>query len=109
MDFKRIALFLVTNLAVVLVLSITASVLGVNRFLTSNGLNLGMLLIFAALMGFGGSFISLLMSKPMAKWSTGAQVIQQPSNELEHWLVSTVARQAQIAGIGMPEVAIYEG
>lgn len=109
MNLKRIALFLLTNLAVVLVLSVTASLLGVNKFLTANGLNLGMLLMFAMLMGFGGSFISLLMSKPMAKWSTGAQIIETPQSELEHWLVSTVARQAQIAGIGMPEVAIYEG
>lgn len=109
MNLKRIALFLLTNLAVVLVLSVTASLLGVNKFLTANGLNLGMLLMFSLLMGFGGSFISLLMSKPMAKWSTGAQIIETPQSELEHWLVSTVARQAQIAGIGMPEVAIYEG
>lgn len=106
---KRILLFLATNLAIVLLLSITASVLGVNKYLTSNGLNLGMLLMFAALMGFGGAFISLLMSKPMAKWSTGAQVIEQPQNEVEQWLLATVARQAQIAGIGMPEVAIYDG
>ena len=74
-NMKRILLFLATNLAVMLVLSLTASLLGVNRFLTANGLNLGMLLAFAALMGFGGAFISLLMSKPIAKWSTGAQVI----------------------------------
>ncbi len=106
---KRIALFLVTNIAVMLVLSITASLLGVNRFLTSNGLNLGMLLVFAALMGFGGAFISLLMSKTIAKWSTGARVIAQPANATERWLVDTVAAQAQRAGIGMPEVAVYEG
>lgn len=106
---KRMLLLIATNLAVVLLLSITASVLGVNKYLTSNGLNLGMLLMFAALMGFGGAFISLLMSKTMAKWSTGAQVITHPQNEVEQWLLATVARQAQIAGIGMPEVAIYEG
>lgn len=106
---KRIVLFIVTNLAVVLLLSVTASILGVNKFLTANGLNLGMLLMFSLLMGFGGAFISLLMSKKMAKWSTGAQVIETPRTELEHWLVTTVARQAQIAGVGMPEVAIYEG
>jgi heat shock protein HtpX len=106
---KRIVLFLVTNLAIMVVLGITASLLGVNRYLTSNGLNLGMLLGFAALMGFGGSFISLLMSKTIAKWSTGARVIEQPGNSTEHWLVSTVARQAEIAGIAMPEVAIYDG
>lgn len=106
---KRIILFLVTNLAVMLVLSVTASLLGVNRFLTSNGLNLGMLLAFAALMGFGGAFISLLMSKPIAKWSTGAQVIREPRNSTELWLINTVAAQAQRAGIGMPEVAVYAG
>jgi len=106
---KRVILFLVTNVAIVLVLSLTASLLGVNRFLTSNGLNLGMLLAFAALMGFGGSFISLLLSKPIAKWSTGAQVIEQPRNATETWLVGTIAAQAQKAGIGMPEVAIYQG
>jgi len=106
---KRIFLFIVTNLAVMLVLSLSASLLGVNRFLTANGLNLGMLLAFAALMGFGGAFISLWMSKPIAKWSTGAQVIGQPGNPTEAWLLNTVARQAQAAGIGMPEVAVYPG
>ena len=106
---KRIVLFLITNVAVMLVLSLTASLLGVNRFLTANGLNLGMLLVFAALMGFGGAFISLLMSKTIAKWSTGARVITQPANATERWLVDTVAAQAQRAGIGMPEVAVYEG
>jgi heat shock protein HtpX len=106
---KRIVLFLVTNLAVMLVLSIAASVLGVNRFLHANGLDLGMLLGFAAIMGFGGSFISLLMSKMMAKWSTGARIIEAPSNSTEFWLVETVRKQAEKAGIAMPEVAIYEG
>lgn len=106
---KRVILFLLTNLAVMLVLSITASLLGVNRFLTANGLNFGMLLAFAALMGFGGAFISLLMSKSMAKWSTGAQVITSPSTSTEVWLVDTVARLSQRAGLPMPEVAIYEG
>ncbi|MCO4864858.1 protease HtpX [Cupriavidus sp. WGlv3] len=106
---KRVLLFLATNLAVMLVLSITASVLGVNRFLTANGLNLGMLLAFAALMGFGGAFISLLMSKTIAKWSTGAQVITHPSTSTELWLVQTVEKLAQRAGLPMPEVAIYEG
>ncbi len=106
---KRVLLFLATNVAVMLVLSLTASLLGVNRFLTSNGLNLGMLLVFAALMGFGGAFISLLMSKTIAKWSTGARVITQPANSTERWLVDTVAAQAERAGIGMPEVAVYEG
>ncbi|MCE1182905.1 MAG: protease HtpX [Rhodocyclales bacterium] len=106
---KRIVLFLVTNLAVMLVLGISASLLGVNKFLTANGLNLGLLLGFSALMGFGGAFISLLMSKTMAKWSTGAQVIEHPSTSTELWLVDTVARLAQRAGLPMPEVAIYEG
>jgi len=106
---KRVILFIVTNLAVMLVLSLSASLLGVNRFLTANGLNLGMLLAFAALMGFGGAFISLWMSKPIAKWSTGARVITQPANATEAWLLNTVALQAQAAGIGMPEVAVYEG
>jgi len=81
----------------------------VNRFLTSNGLNLGMLLAFAALMGFGGSFISLLMSKTIAKWSTGAQVITHPSTSTELWLVQTVEKLATRAGLPMPEVAIYDG
>jgi heat shock protein HtpX len=106
---KRIILFLVTNVAIMLVLSLTASLLGVNRFLTANGLNLGMLLAFAALLGFGGSFISLLLSKPIAKWSTGARVIGQPGNATEAWLLDTIARQARQAGIGMPEVAVYDG
>ena len=106
---KRILLFLATNLAVMLVLGITASLLGVNKFLTANGLNLGALLVFAALMGFGGAFISLFMSKMMAKWSTGAHVITSPSNSTEFWLVQTVERLSQRAGIPMPEVANYEG
>lgn len=106
---KRIALFVVTNLAVMLVLSITASLLGVNRFLEANGLNLGALMGFSLLMGFGGATISLLMSKQMAKWSTGAHVIEQPANADEAWIVDTVRRFADKAGIGMPEVAIYEG
>jgi heat shock protein HtpX len=105
---KRIFLFVVTNLAILLVLSFTARILGVDRILTANGLNLGALLVFAALFGFGGSFISLLISKWMAKMSTGARVIQQPASAVEHWLVDTVRRQAQQAGIGMPEVAVYD-
>ncbi|HNN09132.1 MAG TPA: protease HtpX [Azospira sp.] len=106
---KRIILFLATNLAVMLVLGVTASLLGVNKFLTANGLNLGALLVFAALMGFGGAFISLFMSKAMAKWSTGARVITSPGNSTEFWLVQTVERLSQRAGIAMPEVAIYDG
>lgn len=106
---KRVVLFLATNLAVMLVLGVAASLLGVNRFLTTNGLNLGMLLAFAALIGFGGAFISLLMSKQMAKWSTGARVIEAPASSTEVWLVDTVARLAGRAGLPMPEVAIYDG
>ena len=106
---KRVILFLATNLAVMLVLGISARLLGVDRFLTANGLNLGMLLAFSALIGFGGAFISLLMSKPMAKWSTGARVIDSPNNSTEFWLVQTVERLAQKAGVAMPEVAIYDG
>lgn len=106
---KRVILFLVTNMAVMLVLSLTASVLGINRYLTANGLNFGMLLAFCGLIGFGGSFISLLMSKPMAKWSTGARVIEQPQNSTELWLFDTVGKLAARAGLSMPEVAVYDG
>ena len=106
---KRIVLFLLTNLAVMLVLSVVTSLLGVNKFLTANGLNVGMLFVFAAVIGFGGAFISLLMSKTMAKWSTGAQVITQPSSSTEVWLVDTVERLSRKAGLPMPEVAIYDG
>jgi heat shock protein HtpX len=106
---KRVVLFLATNLAVMLVLGVTANLLGVDRFLTANGLNLGMLLAFSAIIGFGGAFISLAMSKQMAKWSTGARVIESPSTSTEVWLVDTVARLADRAGLPMPEVAIYDG
>jgi heat shock protein HtpX len=106
---KRIVLFLATNLAVMLVLSVVASLLGVNQWLTANGLNFGALLAFAALFGFGGAFISLLMSKTIAKWSTGAHVIETPQSADEQWIVATVRRFAEKAGIGMPEVAIFEG
>ena len=106
---KRVILLIVTNLAVMLVLGIVASLLGVNQFLTSNGLDLGALLGFAMVMGFGGAFISLLISKPMAKWTTGSQVIDQPQNADEAWLLDTVKTLSQRAGLEMPEVAIYEG
>ena len=106
---KRILLFVLTNLAVMVVLGVVASLLGVNRFLTANGLNLTSLLGFSLIMGFGGAIISLLMSKPMAKWSTGAQVINQPQSADEQWIVDTVRRLSDKAGIAMPEVAIYEG
>ncbi len=106
---KRIILFVATNLAIVVVLGIVASLLGVNRYLTANGLNLGALLGFALIMGFGGAFISLLLSKPIAKWSAGVQLITQPRNADEAWIVDTVRRFADKAGIGMPEVGIFEG
>jgi heat shock protein HtpX len=106
---KRIFLFLVTNLAVMLVLGVAASLLGVNKYLTANGLNLGALLGFSLIMGFGGAIISLLISKPMAKWSTSARVINSPQNADEVWIVGTVQKFADTAGIKMPEVAIYEG
>jgi len=108
---KRIFLFLMTNLAVLVVLSITMSIFGVGRFLTANGMDLGQLLIFSALVGFTGSIFSLLISKWMAKRSTGARVIdpQAPANSRERWLVDTVHQLADRAGIGHPEVAIYEG
>lgn len=108
---KRIILFLVTNLAVMLVLSLTMNLLGVGRYLTANGIDPVQLLIFAAVLGFAGSFISLLMSKWIAKSSTGARVInpQAPGNARESWLVDTVHQLADRAGIGRPEVAIYEG
>jgi heat shock protein HtpX len=106
---KRIVLFVVTNLAVMLVLGLVANLLGLNRFLSASGLNLGALLGFAAVMGFGGAIISLLISKPMAKWSTGAQVINDSPDATHQWIVTTVKRFADRAGIAMPEVAIYEG
>lgn len=106
---KRIVLFLGTNLAVIVLLSITLRLLGVERILDEQGVNLNLnsLLVFAAVLGFSGSFISLALSKWTAKRFTGAQVITQPRNYREQWLLETVARQAQAAGIGMPEVAIY--
>ncbi|MFC7409548.1 MULTISPECIES: protease HtpX [Hydrogenophaga] len=106
---KRILLFVLTNVAVMVVLGITASLLGVNRYLTANGLNMGALMGFSLIMGFGGAIISLLISKPMAKFSTGARVINQPQTADEAWIVQTVQKFAEKAGIGMPEVAIYDG
>ena len=109
---KRILLFLLTNIAVVAVLGIVASLLGVNRFLTSNGLNLSALLGFALIMGFGGAIISLLISKPVAKWSAGVRIINGPDgpqNADEAWIVETVRKLAEKAQIGMPEVGIFEG
>jgi len=106
---KRIVLFVLTNIAVMVVMSVVLSVLGLDRYLHAQGLNLGGLLAFSLVVGFTGSIFSLLISKPMAKWSTGAQVIEQPANSTELWLVDTVRRLATQAGIGMPEVAVYEG
>ena len=108
--FKRVALFLATNLAVILVLSIVLRLLGVDSILDERnaGINYQSLLILSLVIGFGGSFISLAISKWMAKRSTGARVITQPSNAAESWLVATVERQAQQAGIETPEIAIYD-
>ena len=107
--FKRIVLFLITNLAVLFVLNITMRILGVDRMLAQSGggLNLSALLVVAGVIGFGGSLFSLAISKWTAKFMTGAKVIDAPNTEAEHWLVETVRRQAQQANIGMPEVAIY--
>jgi heat shock protein HtpX len=106
---KRIVLFLATNIAVMVVLSLVLSLLGVDRFLSGSGLNLPMLLVFSLVVGFTGSIFSLLISKPVAKWSTGAHVLDAPSTSTELWLVDTVRKLAERAGIGMPEVAVYEG
>ncbi len=106
---KRIALFILTNLAIVVLLGAVTSVLGLNRFLTAQGLNVVDLMGYALVIGFAGSFFSLLISKPVAKWSTGARVIGQPQSAQESWLLQTVGRLAEQAGLQMPEVAIYEG
>ena len=105
---KRIVLFLATNIAIVLVLSLTMQLLGVEPYLNQQGLNLNSLLVFAAVMGMGGSLISLAISKWTAKRMVGARVIENPATPTEIWLVETVRRQAQAAGIGMPEVALYD-
>ena len=105
---KRILLLILTNVAVVAVLGLVCSLLGVNRYLTGSGLNLGLLLGYALVIGFGGAFISLLISKPMAKWSAGVRVIAQPQNADEAWIVQTVQQLALKAGIAMPEVGIFE-
>ena len=107
---KRIVLFVVTNLAVMLVLSIVLKLFGLDRAMYSQaGMSYGGLLVFSMVVGFAGSIISLLMSKPIAKWTTGARVIVTPANDAEAWLVETVRRLATSANVGMPEVAIYEG
>jgi heat shock protein HtpX len=105
---KRILLFLATNLAVILVLSVVLKLLGLDERLAGQGFNVGSVLIFAALFGFGGAFISLLLSKWMAKRMMGVRVIAHPANATERWLLDTVRAQAQTVGIGMPEVGIFE-
>jgi heat shock protein HtpX len=105
---KRVVLFLATNLAILFILSIAARLLGVDQWLAANGGNLGGLLVFAALFGFGGSLISLALSKWMAKRVMGVQVITEPRSAAERWLVDTVRRQAEAAGIGMPEVGVFD-
>jgi len=106
---KRVVLFLATNIAVLLVLSVVISLLGLDRWLSAEGIDYRGLLAFSAVLGFGGSLISLAMSKAMAKWSTGARVIDGTEGTTEYWLVQTVKQLAAKAGIGMPEVAVYEG
>ncbi len=106
---KRILLFLATNLAVLLVISVSLRLLGVDRFLTANGLDIGTLMVFSVAVGFAGSIVSLLISRPMAKWSTRAHVIEVPRDADEAWLLAVVRRLAQEARIGEPQVAIYEG
>ena len=106
---KRIVLFLATNLAVVLVLSLVMNVLGLGRAVSAQGIDFASLAVMSLVIGFTGSFISLLISKPMAKWSTGARVIDTPQNDAEAWLVETVRKLADRAHIGMPEIGIYEG
>ncbi len=106
---KRILLFVMTNLAVMVVLGIVVSLTGANRFMGANGLDLGTLMVFSLIMGFGGAIISLLISKPVAKWSSGVRVINQPANADEAWIVDTVRKFADKAQIGMPEVGIFEG
>jgi heat shock protein HtpX len=106
---KRIVLFLATNIAVLAVLAFFVNVLGVGQFLTAEGIDLTSLLAFSAIIGFSGAIISLLISKPMAKWSTGARIVDGSEGTTEYWLVQTVQRLAQKAAIGMPEVAIFQG
>lgn len=104
----RIVLFALTNIAVLFVLSVVVNLLGLEPMLSANGLNLTTLLVFAGVMGFGGAFISLAMSKMMAKWTMGLRIIDTPRDDVERWLYATVRRQAEMAGIGMPEVAIWD-
>jgi heat shock protein HtpX len=106
---KRVLLLIATNLAVMVVLSIVVSVLGLDRWLTAEGIDYGSLLWFSAIFGFGGAFISLLMSKTIARWSVGAHVIDGSEGTTQYWLVQTVHKLAEAAHIGKPEVAVYEG
>lgn len=106
---KRIFLFVLTNLAVMAVLMVTTRLLGLDRFITAQGLNMTALAGFSLVVGFGGAFISLLISKPMARFSTGARLINEPQTADEAWIVQTVRQFADKAGIGMPDVAIFEG
>jgi heat shock protein HtpX len=106
---KRIALFLATNIAVLIVIAVVVKLLGLEQIADANGLNLGALLAFSAIVGFTGAIISLLISKPIAKWQTGAHVIAQPSTAEERWLLDTVAKLSARAGVRTPEVAIYPG
>jgi len=106
---KRIVLFFATNIAVLAVLAFFVNVLGVGQFLTEEGIDLTSLLVFSAIIGFSGAIISLLISKPMAKWSTGARIVDGSEGTTEYWLVQTVQRLAQKAAIGMPEVAVFQG
>jgi len=105
---KRIFLLVVTNIAVMTVLALVVQVFGIDRHLAQQGMNVTGLLVISAIFGFGGAFISLLISKWMAKRAMGVQVITNPANETERWLVNTVTQQAQAAGIGMPEVGIFD-
>ena len=106
---KRIVLFLATNLAVIVLLSVIINLFGLNQWLAAEGIDYTGLLVFSVVVGFAGSFISLLMSKTAAKWSTGAHVVDGSEGTSEYWLVNTVKQLADKAGIGMPEVAVYEG
>ena len=106
---KRILIFAMTNIAVVVVLGVVTSLFGLNKFIGPGGLQVGTLMAYALVVGFTGAFISLLISKPMAKWSTGARVITQAQNAEEAWIVQTVQKFADKANIGMPEVAIFDG
>jgi len=106
--FKRIALFVATNLAVIVLLTSVCHVLGIDQWAAQRGMGIGGLIVFASVFGMGGAFVSLAISKWMAKMSTGAKVITEPRNESERWLLETARRHAEKAGIGMPEVAVYD-